>query len=193
MEKEINENRQSQEEEKFQTEEPAAETQEEKVEDGEAGSEVEDSDKLAALEEKCSTLHNDYLRLYAEFDNYKKRAMKEKSDLLKFGGEKVLTNMLPLIDDFERAMLAMESATDMEGIKEGVSLIYGKFLSFLSQNDVKVIDTENNKEFDTDFHEAIATIPAPSEELKGKILDCTQKGYTLSDKVIRFSKVVIGQ
>ncbi|MBO5800057.1 MAG: nucleotide exchange factor GrpE [Paludibacteraceae bacterium] len=191
MEKEINENRQGQEEEKLQAEEPAAESQEEMVE-GETSSDVEDSDKLAALEEKCSTLHNDYLRLYAEFDNYKKRAMKEKADLLKFGGEKILSNMLPLIDDFERAMSAMESASDMEGVKEGVSLIYGKFLSFLSQNDVKVIDTEN-KEFDTDFHEAIATIPAPSEELKGKILDCTQKGYTLSDKVIRFSKVVIGQ
>lgn len=190
MEKKINENSQNQEDEKLQAENMVSESQEEKKEEDLPDS--EETDKLAALEEKCSTLHNDYLRLYAEFDNYKKRAMKEKADLLKFGGEKILTNILPLVDDFERAMSAMESASDIDGVKEGISLIYGKFLSYLAQNDVKVIDTEN-KEFDTDYHEAIATIPAPSEELKGKILDCTQKGYTLSDKVIRFSKVVIGQ
>lgn len=147
---------------------------------------------LAELQKKCDTLHNDYLRLYADFDNYKKRTLKEKSDLIKSAGENIFNNLLPLIDDFERAQKAMDGATDVESVKEGVNLIYNKFISFLSQNGVKQIETEG-KEFNTDFHEAIAKIPAPTDELKGKVVDCTQKGYTLNEKVIRYAKVVIGE
>ncbi len=157
--------------------------------------EVNESDNSAEIEklkEKCETMHNDYLRLYADFDNYKKRMLKEKAELIKSAGENIFNNILPLIDDFERALKAMETATDTDSVKEGVDLIYNKFISFLSQNGVKAIDTEA-KEFDTDFHEAIARIPAPTEELKGKVIDCTQKGYTLNEKVIRYAKVVVGE
>ncbi|MFA6778290.1 MAG: nucleotide exchange factor GrpE [Paludibacteraceae bacterium] len=151
-----------------------------------------DGDKVAALEAKCQTMHDDYLRLYAEFDNYRKRTMKEKSDLIKSAGEGILLGILPLIDDFERAKKSMETTESVEGMKEGLDLIYNKFMSFLDSKGVKPIETEG-KNFDTEFHEAITTIPAPTEDLKGKIVDCTQKGYTLNDKVIRYSKVVIGE
>lgn len=153
---------------------------------------ADESNIVEELNKKCETLHNDYLRLYADFDNYKKRAIKEKSELIKNAGENIFNNMLPLVDDFERAKNAMTNATDVDSIRQGIDLIYNKFISFLSQNGVKAIDTEG-KEFDTDFHEAIAKIPAPSEELKGKVVDCTQKGYTLNEKVIRYAKVVIGE
>lgn len=151
-----------------------------------------ESNEVEELQKKCETLHNDYLRLYADFDNFKKRTLKEKAELIKSAGENIFNNMLPLVDDFERAKSAMENTTDGESIKEGVELIYNKFISFLTQNGVKAIETEA-KDFDTDFHEAIAKIPAPTEELKGKVVDCTQKGYTLNDKVIRYAKVVVGE
>lgn len=151
-----------------------------------------ESDNMALLEEKYAKLQDDYLRLRAEFDNYRKRTLKEKSELIKSAGESVLVNILPLVDDFERAQKALENVTDVEAMKEGVDLIYEKFISFLSQNGVKAIETEG-KDFDLDFHEAITSIPAPSEDLKGKVIDCTQKGYVLNDKVIRFAKVVVGQ
>ena len=153
----------------------------------------EDADKVSHLEKKCKTLEDDYLRLFAEFDNYRKRTLKEKSELIKTAGENILTNILPLIDDFERALKAMEGANeDSKTLKEGVELIYSKFISFLNQNGVKVIEAEG-KDFDTEFHDAVTTIPAPSEEMKGKVIESIQKGYTLHDKVIRFSKVVIGE
>jgi molecular chaperone GrpE len=151
-----------------------------------------DADNLALQEEKYAKLQDDYLRLRAEFDNYRKRTLKEKSELLKSAGESVLLNILPLVDDFERAQKALENVSDVESMKEGINLIYEKFISFLAQNGVKAIETEG-KEFDLDFHEAITTIPAPSEDLKGKVIDCTQKGYVMNDKVIRFAKVVVGQ
>lgn len=153
---------------------------------------VSETDNLALQEEKYAKLQDDYLRLRAEFDNYRKRTLKEKSDLIKSAGESVLLNILPLVDDFERAQKALENVTDVESMKEGVALIYEKFISFLAQNGVKAIETEG-KDFDLDFHEAITTIPAPSEDLKGKVIDCTQKGYVLNEKVIRFAKVVVGQ
>lgn len=128
----------------------------------------------------------------AEFDNYRKRTLKERSDLVKTAGENILSSMLPLVDDFERALKAMETAEDIVAVKEGVDLIYGKFIAFLLQNGVKAIPTENEV-FDTDLHEAITTFPAPTEDLKGKIIDCASKGYTLNEKVIRFSKVVVGE
>ena len=153
-----------------------------------------DADKVSDLEKKCKTLEDDYIRLFAEFDNYRKRTLKEKSELIKSAGENILTNILPLIDDFERALKAIETHEDenIKTLKEGVELIYSKFVSFLNQNGVKEIEAEG-KDFDTEFHEAVTTLPAPSEEMKGKVIESIQKGYTLHDKVIRFSKVVIGE
>ena len=133
-----------------------------------------------------------YLRLSAEFDNYRKRTVKEKAELILNGGEKSIKSILPVIDDMERALTTMETATDVNAVKEGVELIYNKFLSILSQDGVKVIETKD-KPLDTDYHEAIAVIPAPTEEQKGKILDCVQTGYTLNGKVIRHAKVVVGE
>ncbi len=148
--------------------------------------------QIEELNQKCSDLNDKNLRLMAEFDNYRKRTLKERSDLIKTAGESLLSNMLPLVDDFERALKAMETSEDVVAVKEGVDLIYSKFVAFLLQNGVKAIPTENEA-FDTDLHEAITTFPAPSEDLKGKIVDCVSKGYTLNDKVIRFSKVVVGE
>ena len=133
-----------------------------------------------------------YLRLSAEFDNYRKRTMKEKAELILNGGERCITSILPIIDDFERALQTMQSATDVAAVREGVELIYTKFISTLEKNGVKAIEPQE-KALDTDFHEAIAVIPAPTKELKGKILDCTKKGYTLNDKVIRHAQVVVGE
>lgn len=133
-----------------------------------------------------------YLRLSAEFDNYRKRTMKEKAELILNGGEKTISSILPVVDDFERALKNMETATDVAAVKEGVELIYTKFMSVLAQDGVKVIETKD-KPLDTDFHEAIAVIPAPDPALKGKILDCVQTGYMLNDKVIRHAKVVVGE
>jgi len=144
------------------------------------------------LKKKLAELNDSHLRLMAEFDNYRKRTMREKADLLKSASEGVLVNVLPLVDDFERGLQLTEQATDIDAVRDGMKLIYGKFLAFLSQNGVKTIET-SEQPFDTEFHEAITTIPAPTEELKGKIIDCVQKGYTLNDKVIRFSKVVVGE
>ena len=133
-----------------------------------------------------------YLRLSAEFDNYRKRTVKEKAELILNGGEKSIKSILPVIDDMERALTTMETATDVNAVKEGVELIYNKFLSILSQDGVTVIETKDQP-LDTDYHEAIAVIPAPTEEQKGKILDCVQTGYTLNGKVIRHAKVVVGE
>ena len=155
-----------------QAEEAAPLTHEEQLE-----KELEDAQ--AVIEEQ----KDKYLRLSAEFDNYRKRTMKEKAELILNGGEKSISSILPVIDDFERAIKTMETAKDVKAVKEGVELIYNKFMATLAQNGVKV----------TDYHEAIAVIPAPSEEQKGKILDCVQTGYTLNDKVIRHAKVVVGE
>ena len=144
------------------------------------------------LEEAHSQIEDQkdkYLRLSAEFDNYRKRTIKEKAELILNGGEKSIKSILPVIDDMERALTTMETAT---AVKEGVELIYNKFLSILSQDGVKVIETKDQP-LDTDYHEAIAVIPAPTEEQKGKILDCVQTGYTLNGKVIRHAKVVVGE
>ncbi len=142
----------------------------------------------AALEEQ----KDKYLRLAAEFDNFRKRTMKEKSDLILNGGEKTLNSILPIVDDMERALSTMEKATDVNAVKEGVELIFNKFMAVLGQNGVKKIETADQP-LDTDFHEAIAVIPAPSEDKKGKVLDCVQNGYTLNDKVLRHAKVVVGE
>lgn len=150
------------------------------------------ANEIAELTQKCNDLNDKNLRLMAEFDNYRKRTLKERSDLIKTAGENILSSMLPLVDDFERALKAMETAEDVVAVKEGVDLIYNKFIAFLLQNGVKAIPTENEV-FNTDLHEAITTFPAPTEDMKGKIIDCVSKGYTMNDKVIRFSKVVVGE
>ena len=165
------------------------ETTQEEAPTDEAEKQEQELEKAhAALEEQ----KDKYLRLSAEFDNYRKRTMKEKAELILNGGEKTITSILPIVDDFERALKNMETATDVAAIREGVELIYNKFMSVLGQNGVKVIETKEQA-LNTDFHEAIAVTPAPQEELKGKILDCVQTGYTLNDKVIRHAKVVVGE
>jgi len=148
--------------------------------------------KLKESDEKIKESHDKYLRLSAEFDNYRKRTLKEKMDLTKSAGEQLMLNLLPVVDDFERGIRNMNDSKELSSIKEGVILIYNKFKDFLNQNGVKEIDAVE-KEFDIDFHEAITKIPAPSKELKGKVVDVVEKGYTLNDKVIRFSKVVVGE
>ncbi len=148
--------------------------------------------ELEKANEQIEEQKDKYLRLSAEFDNYRKRTMKEKAELILNGGEKSISSILPIVDDFERALKNMETATDVAAVKEGVELIYNKFMSVLGQNGVKVIETKEQP-LDTDYHEAIAVIPTPNEALKGKILDCVQTGYILNDKVIRHAKVVVGE
>ena len=150
------------------------------------------SQELEKANQEIEEQKDKYLRLSAEFDNYRKRTMKEKAELILNGSEKSISSILPIVDDFERAIKNMETATDVAAVKEGVELIYNKFMNVLRQNGVKVIDTKELP-LDTDYHEAIAVIPAPDEALKGKILDCVQTGYTLNDKVIRHAKVVVGE
>ena len=150
------------------------------------------AEKIEELEKEIESQKDKYLGLSAEFDNYRKRTLKEKAELILNGGEKSIVSILPVIDDLERALSTMETAEDVEAVKTGVDLIFNKLLKTLGENGVKIIETKG-KELNTDFHEAIALLPAPSEELKGKILDCVQTGYTLNDKVIRHAKVVVGE
>ena len=142
------------------------------------------------FEKKYKDLYDKHLRLTAEYDNYRKRTLKEKSDLLKYGSENALKNLLTVIDDIERAVSFIQTSTDIEAIKEGIILINSKFAEYLGQNGVKAIDTMG-AEFNVDIHEAVTKIP--SEDMKGKVVDVLQKGYYLNDKVIRYSKVVVGE
>jgi molecular chaperone GrpE len=144
------------------------------------------------LKQEIAELKDKHVRLIAEFDNYRKRTLKEKMELTRLSGEKIFLNILPVVDDFERAMQHLDTASDLSAVKEGVNLIYNKFITFLHQNGVKEVDT-NEQDFNLDLHEAITKIPAPAENMKGKIIDCVQKGYMLDDKVIRFPKVVVGE
>ena len=146
--------------------------------------------KIAELEVQVAAQKDQYLRLYAEFDNYKKRTLKEKAELIQTAGKNVLEQMLPLIDDMERAMVSVQNADSVEGVKEGIDLIYNKFVKFLDSNNVKEIETVGLP-FNTDFHEAVAQVPM-GEDKKGVVIDCTQKGYIMGEKVVRFAKVVIG-
>ena len=148
--------------------------------------------QLAEAMEKNEELQDRYLRQAAEFDNYRKRTMKEKADLIKSAAEKLMVAELPVVDDMDRALENMEKGMDAEACIEGFKLIAQKFKNILAQNGLEKIETEG-QDFDTDYHEAIALIPAPTEELKGKILDCVQQGYKLGDKVIRHAKVAVGQ
>ena len=148
--------------------------------------------ELDEANEKIAMLEDRYLRQIAEFDNYRKRTMKEKAELIKNGGERTIEAILPVLDDFERALDNMAKDENAAEAMKGVELIYNKFIGILKQNGLQKIETEG-ADFDTDYHEAIALIPAPAEELKGKILDCVQPGYKLGDKVIRHAKVAVGQ
>jgi molecular chaperone GrpE len=149
-------------------------------------------DKEDSLQKKYDILNDSHLRLMAEFDNYRKRTLREKADLIKSGGESALTGLLPVIDDFERALQNIRTAEDIEAVKEGIELIYNKFSAYLLQQGVKPIEAIG-KPFDTEMFEAIATIPAPDEDKKGIVIDSVQTGYTLYDKVIRHAKVVVGE
>lgn len=164
----------------------------ENEEEPKADEKAEEKAPEQTAEEKLQALNDTYLRLMAEFDNYRKRTQRERVELIKYASEGVISSILPVIDNLERALANMETSTDIKAEREGIQLIYQQFLQILSQRGLKAIDTESG-DFDTEYHEAITTIPAPKEELKGKILDCTLKGYMLGDKVIRHSKVVIGE
>lgn len=145
---------------------------------------------LEKANEKIAELEDKYLRQVAEFDNYRRRVMKEKAELILNGGEKVLTEILPIVDDLERAEQQMEQMTDVDAVKKGVELIIDKFIKFLNSQGVKEIDT-TDKDFDVNYHEAITMVPSQNDEQKGKVIDCVTKGYTLNDKVIRYAKVVV--
>lgn len=143
------------------------------------------------LKEENAALNDKYLRLFAEFDNFKRRTQKERVELLQTAGKDVVISLLPVLDDFDRANKAMENASDVAAVREGVQLVHSKLKGILAQKGLKEMESVNMP-FDTDNHEAITKIPAPNEELKGKVIDELEKGYTLNDKVIRFAKVVVG-
>lgn len=154
--------------------------------------EESEESELEKAQKKIEELNDKYLRQIAEFDNYRKRVMKEKADMIKYSGEKVITTLLPILDDMERAIQNMEKTEDVTSVKEGVQLIIDKFMKLLKQEGLSRIETEG-KDFDTDFHEAIAMVPGQPEEMKGKIIDCVTPGYMLNDKVIRHAKVAVAQ
>ena len=147
--------------------------------------------ELEKANEQIEEQKDKYLRLSAEFDNYRKRTIKEKAELILNGAEKTITAILPILDDMERALKNMDKMEDVAAVKEGVDLIFQKFVKILGEQGVKKIETEN-ADFNTDLHEAIAQVPAPSDEMKGKIIDCVKTGYTLNEKVIRHSQVAVG-
>lgn len=144
------------------------------------------------LQAEVNESKDKYLRLYSEFENFRRRTSKEKLDLISSANESLLQALLPVLDDFERAEQSMTEEADIKSVKEGIDLIYNKFKGILEQKGVKKIEADNGSEFDVEYHEAITQIPAPEEELKGKIVDVVEKGYQLNDKVIRFAKVVTG-
>ena len=151
-----------------------------------------EDEEIQELRQKLTELNDKYLRLSAEFDNYRKRTLKERMELTRNAGEEVLSKILPVMDNFERALKSMETADDVPALREGVELIYSNFKDFLSQNGVKEMECLHT-DFDPEVQEAVTKIPAPSGDLKGKVVDCIQKGYTLHDKVIRFPNVVVGE
>ncbi len=148
--------------------------------------------KYEELEKEYKELHDRYLRLSAEFDNFRKRTLKEKADLSKYGGEQVLLSLLPVIDDFDRAMASLPEEGECNSYTEGITLIYNKLLDFLKHNGVTEMEALHQP-FDPDLHEALTKIPAPEEELKGKVVEVMQKGYFLKEKVLRHAKVVVGE
>lgn len=176
-------------------------TQEEKAQEETSNEESEETDEKEVKvevkieltpEQKLNEANDKYLRLSAEFDNYRRRTLKERADLLKTASEKVIVETFTIMDDFERALSSINEENDIDTIKNGVELILNKFQDFYKKQGVSVIENEDNN-FDTDIHEAITKFPAPDESLKGKVIDTIQKGYKLNDKVVRYAKVVVGE
>ncbi|WP_316827672.1 nucleotide exchange factor GrpE [Pedobacter miscanthi] len=182
-------------EENIMNTENTSENTAENVENTDASTnETEQAPELSAeekLQSEVQQLNDKYLRLYAEFDNYKRRTQKERVELLQTAGKDVIVSLLPVLDDFDRALKAMETAADVAPVKEGILLVSTKLKNTLAQKGLKDVESISQP-FNTDFHEAITNIPAPTEELKGKVIDEVEKGYTLNDNVIRFAKVVVG-
>ena len=177
-------------EQDVQTETTEAQAQEQPAEEVK---EVTPEDQIEELQKQLAAQKDAYLRLMADFDNFRKNTLRDKQNLLKYGGEDAFKKLLPVIDDFERAIDHMEKSDDINSLREGVNLIYSKFKTYLEQNELTVIPAEMGETFDENIHDAMTLFPAPTPELKGKIVDCVTKGYKLKDKVIRFAKVVVGQ
>ena len=180
-------------EERQQTQdnEPVQESENQAEDKEETPKELTVEEQLGKAQQEIDDLNDSLLRKIAEFDNYRKRTLREKTELILNGGEKTITAILPVLDDMERAMKNMQTATDVAAVLEGVELIYKKFISILEHQGVKAIDTKE-ADFNVDLHEAIAQLPAPTNEMKGKIIDCTLTGYTMNEKVIRHAQVVVG-
>lgn len=178
--------------EETQTEAQNAEVESQNAEEEQPAKEETPEDKIAALQAELEKSQKEYLFLMAEFDNYRKRTVKEKAELIKNGGEKAMLGLLPVIDDFERAIDAIDKSSDVEGLKEGIDLIYNKFMKYLESQQVKPMESTGT-DFDADIYEAVTTFPAPDESMKGKVIDTVQKGYTINEKVLRHAKVVVGQ
>lgn len=184
---------QEQEQEQEQESASAEENEEEGKQDAaDAPAEEEERDPLEVAKEKIAELNDKYIRKVAEFDNYRKRTLKEKTELILNGGEKTITKILPIIDDMERAIANGEKTDDVATLREGMDLIYKKFLKILEGEGVELIATVG-EDFNTDYHEAIAMVPGMGDDKKGKVIDCVQTGYTLNGKVIRYAKVAVGQ
>lgn len=178
--------------EETQTEAQNAEVESQGAEEEQPAKEETPEDKIAALQAELEKSQKEYLFLMAEFDNYRKRTVKEKAELIKNGGEKAMLGLLPVIDDFERAIDAIDKSSDVDSLKEGVDLIYNKFMKYLESQQVKPMESTGT-DFDADVYEAVTTFPAPDESMKGKVIDTVQKGYTINEKVLRHAKVVVGQ
>lgn len=178
--------------EETQSEAQNAEVESQNAEEEQPAKEETPEDKIAALQAELEKSQKEYLFLMAEFENYRKRTVKEKAELIKNGGEKAMLGLLPVIDDFERAIDAIDKSSDVEGLKEGVDLIYNKFMKYLESQQVKPMESTGT-DFDADIYEAVTTFPAPDESMKGKVIDTVQKGYTINEKVLRHAKVVVGQ
>ncbi len=162
------------------------------IEDAELSENANLQNELDAARAEIEKEKKEYLFLMADFDNFRKRTMREKAELLKNAGERVLSGLLPIVDDFERGLAAAKEAKDAEAVRQGMELIYQKFIKYLESQGVKPMES-TGADFDPELHEAIATIPAPTPDLKGKVLDTTQKGYMLNDKVLRHAKVAVGE
>lgn len=168
------------------------EENETEVEAAELGENARLQNELDAARAEIEKEKKEYLFLMADFDNFRKRVMREKADLLKNAGERVISGLLPIVDDFERGLAAAAEAKDAEAVRQGMEMIYQKLVRYLESQGVKAMDS-NGADFDPDLHEAIATVPAPTPEQKGRVLDTTQKGYMLNDKVLRHAKVAVGE
>lgn len=188
---EIEEELKKEQEQTITPEEQPAEPQQEEAPAQEEPKEPTIEEQLAEAQLKIAELQDKYLRQVAEFDNYRKRTIKEKAELILNGGEKTIVSILPILDDMERALGGMDKMNDVAAVKEGVDLIFQKFMKTLGEQGVKRIETEM-ADFNTDLHEAIAQVPAPNDEMKGKVIDCVKTGYMLNDKVIRHAQVAVG-